>query len=142
MVKAWFRRHKSAFINIGILVGAVLITWGAVNAPVNINRMQSGDWQDAHIQSVGTVTIQKLAKGAPYADINDIDHISGVGSVKMAQIKRHFTTWDTAKADVWFPGFIIGLILFFGGCFIKYCLWIRHKGDLEEFKDVLHNIKK
>ncbi len=131
---AWLRRHKSAFLNFGILVGLALIMWAYVNAPVNINRMQPGDWQDTHIQSIGTATVEKLSAGVPYQSINEIDQINGIGPVKMAQVKRYFTTWDTAKADAWFPGFIIGLVLFFGGCIVKYCFYIDHKKDLNDFK--------
>jgi len=120
--KAWFRRHKLKFLNIGVLIGLTLIVWAFINAPVNINRMQSGDWQDTHIQSIGTITIQKMSGGAPYTDIRDISHISGIGTVKVAQISRHFTTWDTAKADLWFPLFLVGLVIFFGSIFIYHII--------------------
>jgi len=117
---AWLRRHKTKFLDIGIVIGLALITWGYFNAPVNINRMQKGDWQDTHISKIGTVTIEKLQDNAPYADIRDTSKINGIGTVKEAQITHYFTTWDTAKADSWFPLDIAGLIIFFG------CIFARH----------------
>jgi len=119
---AWLRRHKIVFVILGVLIGFTIILWAFVNKPVSINLMQPGDWKDTHIQSIGTITIQKLAKGAPYTDIRDIEHISGIGPAKMAQIKRHFTTWDTAKADLWFPLFLIGLVLFFVSVFVWHII--------------------
>ena len=116
---AWLRRHKTKFLDLGALLGLTLIVWAYFNAPVNINRMTSADWQDTHIQAIGAVTIQKLSANVPYTDIRDIDKIKGIGPVKMAQINRHFTTWDTAKADLWFPLFLIGLVLFLGCIFIR-----------------------
>jgi len=116
---AWLRRHKTKFLDLGALLGLTLIVWAYFNAPVNINRMTFADWQDTHIQTIGAVTIQKLSANVPYTDIRDIDKIEGIGPVKMAQINRHFTTWDTAKADLWFPLFLIGLVLFFGCIFIR-----------------------
>lgn len=119
---AWLRRHKTIFLSLGILIGFTLIVWAYINAPVNINRMQPGDWQDIHIKGISTATIQKISKDAPYTDIRDVDHIDGIGTVKMAQINRYFTTWDTAKADTWYIGFIVGLLLFFGCVFIWHII--------------------
>jgi len=69
-----------------------------------------------------------LAKDAPYNDIRDVDHISGIGPVKMAQINRYFTTWDTAKADLWFPLFLAGLVIFFISVFIWHIInFDKHK---------------
>jgi hypothetical protein len=117
---AWIRRHRTKFLDIGIVIGLALITWGYFNAPVNINRMTPADWQDTHISKVGTVTIQKLQANAPYTDIRDVDKINGIGKVKTTQISHYFTTWDTAKADAWFPLDIAGLILFFGCVFVLH----------------------
>ena len=118
----WLRRHKTIFLSFGVLIGLTLIMWAYINAPININRMQPGDWQNTHIKGIGAVTLQKLAKGAPYTDIRDVDHIGGIGAVKMAQISRYFTTWDTAKADLWFPLFLAGLVLFFGSVFVWHII--------------------
>ena len=112
---AWLRRHRALFLIVGIVIGLALSgVWAFINAPINVNRMTLADWQDTKIQSIGTATIQKLEANGPYQSMADIDHISGIGPVKMAQIQRHFTTWDTARPDVWYAGFIIGLALTFG----------------------------
>ena len=117
---AWVRRHRTKFLDFGIIIGFALIAWGYFNAPVNINRMQTGDWQDTHISKIGTITVQKLQDNAPYTDIRDVNKIDGIGKVKTAQIEHYFTTWDTAKADMWFPLDIAGLFIFFG------CIFVRH----------------
>jgi hypothetical protein len=119
---AWLRRHKIKFIDFGIVLGLALIVWGYFNAPVNINRMTEADWQNTHIQSLGTITIQKLQANAPYADIRDANKINGIGTAKMAQINMRFTTWDTAKAILWFPLDLVGLVLFFGGLFSRHII--------------------
>lgn len=111
---AWLRRHRVMFLLTGIVFGLTLLAWAYCNAPININRMQAGDWQDTHIQGIGTATVEKLQTHGPYANMQDIDRVSGIGPVKMVQIQRHFTTWDTARSDIWYAGFIIGLVLAFG----------------------------
>ena len=129
--RAWFRRHKTKLLDLGIIIGIALLAWSYFNAPVNINRMEPGDWQNTHISGIGTATIQKLESDVPYQDIHQIDAIPGIGPVKMAQLDRHFTTWDTAKADVWFPGFLIGLVLTFGGGLARY---FSHRSRIEDAK--------
>jgi len=118
---AWVRRHRTKFLDVGIIIGFMLFgVWGYFNAPVNINHMQTGDWQDTHISKIGVITVQKLQDNAPYTDIRDVSKIDGIGKVKAAQVEHYFTTWDTAKADLWFPLVLIGLIIFFG------CIFARH----------------
>lgn len=134
---AWLRRHKTKFLDFGILLGLALLAWAFVNAPVNINRMTDADWHDTKIQSIGTATVQKLQANSPYADMQDIDRVTGIGPVKMAQIQRHFTTWDTAKADVWFHGFLIALILAFGCGLIRYFV---HRDRAEAVKKFEHRL--
>jgi len=121
-ITAWLRRHRTKFLDIGIIIGFALIAWGYFNAPININRMTAADWQDTHIQKIGTVTVQKLQENAPYTDIRDVDKIDGIGKVKAAQVKHYFSTWDTAKADAWFPLVIAELIIFFGCVFVRYII--------------------
>ena len=111
---AWLRRHKTLFADAGITFGLMLLAWAFINAPVNINRMQAGDWQNMHISKISTATVQKLEANAPYGTMADIDRVSGIGPAKMSQIQRHFTTWDTARSEVWYVGFFLGLILTFG----------------------------
>lgn len=119
---AWLRRHKAAFLIIGIVFGLTLLAWAYFNAPINVNRMTPADWKDTHIQSIGTMTVEKLQTHAPYASMQDIDRISGIGPKKMAQIQRYYTTWDTVRSDVWYAGFIIGLALTFGCGFILHII--------------------
>ncbi len=140
-ISAWFRRHKIIFFNIGILIGFTLIVWAYFNTPVNINRMTSADWQNFHAKEIGTETVQKLSAGAPYQSIEDINKISGIGPVKMAQIKRYFTTWDTAKSDVWYIGFFAGLILFFGGILYRYITEKDRKKAIKNFEQRLFGDK-
>ena len=99
--------------------------------------MTSADWQDTHISGVGSATIQKLAANAPYQDIRDIDKADGIGPAKMSQVQRYFTTWDTAKANVWFPGFLIALILTFGCGLIRYFV---HRDRAEAVKKFEHRL--
>ena len=127
-IAAWFRRHKTIFLDVGIIIGFALIAWGYFNAPVNINHMQTGDWQDTHISKIGVITVQKLQDNAPYTDIRDVNKIDGIGKVKTAQVEHYFTTWDTAKADLWFPLDIAGLFIFFG------CVFVRHEIESAKHK--------
>ena len=142
---AWIRRHKTKFLDFGIIIGFALIAWGYFNAPVNINRMTAADWKDTHIQKIGTITIQKLEANAPYTDIRDAKKIDGIGKVKAAQVEHYFTTWDTAKADSWFPINIVGTVFLFGGIFLYYVhrseqRYIAKKLDEKIFND--KNVKR
>ncbi|MCK9576457.1 MAG: hypothetical protein M0R51_11090 [Clostridia bacterium] len=144
-VAAWFRRHKLYFIIAFILFGLTIDVWGYFNAPVNINRMTAADWKDTHIQKIGTITIQKLEANAPYTDIRDAKKIDGIGKVKAAQVEHYFTTWDTAKADSWFPINIVGTVFLFGGIFLYYVhrseqRYIAKKLDEKIFND--KNVKR
>lgn len=124
---AWLRRHKVILSVMLVAIGFTAIMWCRYNAPICINRMTPADWQDTHIQKIGTVTIQKLESHAPYADMQSIDRISGIGPVKMAQIERHFTTWDTARSEAWWPIMIIGTVLFFGGLLFLCAIAIKDR---------------
>lgn len=121
---AWMRRHKTVFLVCGMILGIALLMWTYVDAPININRMQSGDWKDLKLDGIGTETIQKLESNGPYKSMNDIDNLRGIGSAKMEQIQHHFTTWDTMRSEVWYIGFFGGLILTFG-CGLS--LWANHR---------------
>ena len=115
---AWIRRHKIILSVLLVLVGFSAVIWCHHNAPICINRMTSADWQDTHIQKIGKITVQKLEYYEPYESMQDIDKIDGIGPVKMKQIEHHFTTWDTARSDMWWPIMIIGTAMFFGGLLI------------------------
>lgn len=117
---AWIRRHKVILSVLLVLAGLTAVIWCHYNAPICINRMTHADWQDTHIQKIGSVTIQKLEYYEPYESMQDIDKIDGIGPVKMKQIERHFTTWDTARSDAWWPIMIIGTAAFFGGLLCLY----------------------
>lgn len=110
-IVAWLRRHKIKFIIIGIVCAVTIDVWSYFNAPININRMTSADWQNTHISKLGITTICKLESNTPYTNINDINKIDGIGKIKQKQIKHYFTTWDTAKADAWFSMNICAIIL-------------------------------
>lgn len=114
VILPWIRRHRIQILLIGVIIGLTLLVWAYINAPLNINRMTAADWQDTHYQSIGTATIAKLQAHGPYTDMQDIDRLPGIGPVKMAQIQRHFTTWDTARSDRWYTWFLVGLVLTFG----------------------------
>ena len=66
-------KHKWLKIGICLLVIGIigLCYMGTVQAKVNINRMTAADWQDSHIEGIGTATQAKLLTNAPYADIKD-----------------------------------------------------------------------
>lgn len=112
---AWMRRHRIILSILMVVVGFFAVVWCHYNAPININRMTYADWQDTHIKKIGAETIQKLEYYGPYESIQDIDKINGIGSVKVKQIERYFTVWDTTRSEAWWPIMIIGTALFFGG---------------------------
>lgn len=138
---AWLRRHKNKFFDIGIVIGLALIVWAFFNAPVNINRMQPGDWKDAHIQKIGVATIQKIQAHAPYVEIKDVDRIPGIGPVKMAQVQRYFTTWDTAKSDAWYILDVAGLIIFFGCLYCRLIIAHKQHDNAKDIKKTLFGDK-
>ena len=64
---------------------------------------------------LGTEFRASFGEGSPaVAFLCEYDALPGIGPVKMIQIRHYFTTWDTAKADVWYWGLLAGLILTFG----------------------------
>lgn len=134
---AWLRRHRVMFLLTGIVFGLTLLVWAYFNAPVNINRMQPGDWQDTKIQSIGTATVEKLQAHGPYSSMQDIDRVSGIGPVKMAQIQRHFTTWDTAKPDVWYLVLLTAVILTFGCGLALWWHWFKQRKNAQWLEKVV-----
>jgi hypothetical protein len=126
------------------MIGLMLLAWAYINAPLNINRMTAADWQDTHIQGIGTATIQKLETNGSYQNMADIDRISGIGPVKMAQIQRHFTTWDTARSDVWYAVLPIALILTFGCGLALWWNWLKKRKNAQMLEKLIgdKNVKR
>jgi hypothetical protein len=135
MVKAWLRRKFPKILIIFMAIGIVLLGWTYFNSPSNINRMTSTDWNNFHASGIGTATVEKLASNAPYQNIEDVNKVVGIGPAKMVQINRYFTTWDTAKPNIWIIALLLGIVITSLSIFL-YARWkINHKHDVLEFKD-------
>jgi hypothetical protein len=121
---------KNKFIRLGIAfftVGMIMLAFSFTQTRINVNAMTATDWSQASIKSIGVKTKALVLKAEPVANVSDLATINGIGTVKIAALKKHFCVYDTCRFEIFITILIIGIIFIGLGVMLIFTVLMRRK---------------
>jgi len=129
-------KHITLFLGLFIfLIG--IIGYGNLysQSKININEVDKQYLTSVQISTIGNKTVEKIIKNQPYENMEEVNVINGIGTVKYNTLSKIFCTYDTCRFEYYILFGVLIIILCIAGVLLMTLYYYSKQKEHIEQKE-------